>query len=112
MRSLDQQKTRATVHRKAPVAQRTEQRFPKTIQAVSTGRDSVKHAASATNSLQIGTSSASSCAHVDLSDEYSGKRLAPLWVLAKQTGNQVLRRLVLQYEVEVEGVSIEGRRCG
>jgi hypothetical protein len=109
---LDKPKTRTTVRKSAPVAQRTEQRFPKTIRAVSGGRSSTNHAALSTNSLESYTSPLGLCAPVDLSDEYSGKRLRPLWELAKRTSNDTLKRLVLQYEAQVEGVAIGGRLAG
>jgi hypothetical protein len=107
---LDSRKSEATIAATAPVAQRTEQRFPKTKSLVTGGRHSQKQALPESNSLETGTASLGLCAPVDLDDEYTGKRLRPLWELAQSTGNAVLRRLVLRYEAEVEGILMAGRR--
>ncbi len=110
MRALDPEKSRASVRIHAPVAQRTEQRFPKRNQAVTVGRCSTNRASPTDDSLKTVTSSLGLCAPVDDHDEYQGKRLRPLWDLALRLNNHVLRRLVLQYEVQHEGVAIVGGR--
>ena len=118
MRSLDEPKTRASVSRNALVAQRTEQRFPKTISLGSADRNRGIRTAPQVNGLGIGTRPAGSCAPhrgrkstVVYSHEYQGKRVRLLWDYALRTGNLVLRQLVLRYESEREGIAVSGRRC-
>lgn len=109
MTLLDSQKKPTNIGSDCQLSSAVEQRFRKQNLRGATDRNGVNNAASEANSLEKVTRLRNSCDPVDITDEYTGKRLAPLAKLAERTGNMVLKRLVLRYEAEREGVRLDGR---